>query len=68
MAMKTKTEKLEIIDDFEAAIREQNSQIISEWYIPDKFPIDRFLLRDIYWILRDYRKEFLKNDSDKQHR
>jgi hypothetical protein len=67
MAMTTKEEKAKIIDDFGAALRAQTTAIISTWHIPDDFPIDRFLLRDIYWILQDYKKEFLKNDSDKQH-
>ena len=61
----TKTQKLCLIDTFSKTLFDKNydtlDDFISNNQITDTFEIDRFLLKDIFHLLNQYKKEIINN-------
>ena len=63
----TKTKKLCLIDTFRETLFDKNydafDDFLSTSQLTDTFEIDRFLLKDIYHLLNQYKKEIITNAS-----
>jgi hypothetical protein len=56
-------DRINAIECFSAAFKDQNLQLPTETGFPENYQIDRWILLDIHRLLQDYKKELTKDAS-----